>query len=193
VGISIQKTNNDKKEIAEQETSQDTERKAFATYVFDILPLEKSGSYPTISIENTKTGELIDVEVHQLSVSVQTGLLPIIGKLLAGTLMIFITTYIPVQTFKIVRSISKNVIFDMKNIKRIRNIGYSLIILFFVILLFQYLFSIAMNDMIAFKGYKISGIEIKHTSYLLFGLASLLFAEILKISLKMKEEQDFTI
>ena len=197
ININIHKTNDNQEDSVKQEEAQSAEVKASLTYTFDILPIKESVSYPTISIENTKTGKPVDVEVRQFSVPLQKGdnsnILLVIGGLLMGVLKLFIVIYIPVQTFKIVKSISRNVIFDVKNIKRIRNLGYSLIILFFVMLLSQYIGSITVNDMVAFKDYKISYIRVENTSYLLFGFASLLFAEILKISLKMKEEQDLTV
>ena len=193
--INIQKTSDDNEEIVEQ-----TEVNSSVTYIFDILPLKKSASFPTISIENLKTGKPVDIEVRQFSVQLQKqnehslSVYIFFGiNLLVGFLKLFIVIYIPVQTFKIVKSISRNVIFDTKNIRRIRNLGYTLIILFSVGLLSQYLGSLTVTNMLAFKDYEIISMEIKNTSYLLFGFVSLLFAEILKISLKMKEEQDFTI
>ncbi len=205
INFNIQKTD-DATDNTEQELEESANIEADAslhfTYTFDVLPLKQSISFPTITLENLKTGKPVDIEVRQFNVQLDKqkqnehnlSFYILFGiHMLVGALKLFIVIYIPVQTFKIVKSISKNVIFDTKNIKRIRNLGYALIILFFDMLLSQYLGSLTVKDLVAFKDYKISYIEIENTSYLLFGFASLLFAEILKISLKMKEEQDLTV
>lgn len=102
-------------------------------------------------------------------------------------------TYIPILTYKVIRSIVKDNIFDMINIKRIRKIGYALLIAFLAALpiypLTQYLYSFlfGISDISALGSIR------DDYSLCLFGLLVLLFAEILKLSLHIKEENDLTV
>lgn len=171
------------------------------TYGFDFKPIKRSVSFPVITMNNLKTGQPVELEVREGYLNLQKegeySLLFYITfglQMLVSTLKYVIAVYIPVLAIKVVRSISKNEIFDMKNITRIRKIGYSLTLLFVVGLISNWLTSMTLNDLVSLENYKISFFEIgDKTTYLLLGLTSLLFAEILKISLQMKEEQDLTV
>ncbi|MDH8702086.1 hypothetical protein M2138_001440 [Dysgonomonadaceae bacterium PH5-43] len=104
--------------------------------------------------------------------------------------------YVPIQYYKLLRSIHNNVIFDFNNVKTIKKIGNATIINFLITViillpLIRYIFHYG-------------GIDINSTTFgvfrtaeyldiLLMGLLTLLFGEILRIALSMKEEQDLTI
>lgn len=105
--------------------------------------------------------------------------------------------YIPIQAYKILRSIMKDKIFDTNNITKIRRIGYVTLINFGLVVL-------VMNPIIKYFYVSLFQVDPDHfyldafsnSQYygsLLFALLILLFAEILKMSQEIKVEQDLTI
>jgi len=107
--------------------------------------------------------------------------------------LMVILIYIPVQVGKVIRSVLKNEIFDMKNVKRLRKTGYALLLVFVLAATFGIIYTIDARNLIQLADYRIIFSLKEDYIYLLFGLATLLFAEILKISHTMKEEQELTV
>ena len=94
---------------------------------------------------------------------------------------------------KLIMSINKSIIFDKKNIKRLRLIGIGLLLIFlynFILELFQLRMA---RDMIAIPGYTISSSNVAAALNLILGIISFLVAEIFAIGLRLKEDQEFTI
>ena len=168
-------------------------------YMF-IQPVNGYYTLPTL-VKNQKTGETITAEVRQLYVNVNWLVKDLppwynmikITQLLLSILILFVMIYIPVQSFRVLRSIIKDEIFDIKNIRRIRRIGYSLLLCFIVAFGFGYATTLLAKEMISLENYKILFSIGDDSMFLLFGLVVLLFAEVLKISHMMKEEQDLTV
>lgn len=115
------------------------------------------------------------------------------GTLLVSVLSLLLIVYIPIQTYKVIRSVIRNNIFDPKNIKRIRLIGYAILLLF--------LFAITLYPLTGYM-YSLLGAEFPAGSFgslrddydlLLFGFLVLLFAELMKITQSYKEENDLMI
>jgi|GEM_PF-5874420 len=118
---------------------------------------------------------------------------PVTGMILIYLAVIFFLIYVPIQTYKMIRSVIKNNIFDQNNITRMRKIGYALLIVFalnlilypLTIYLYQNFFGISIGN-------EIGSIRDDY-SFLLTGLLVLLFAEIMKISHTIKEENELTV
>ena len=107
-------------------------------------------------------------------------------------LVLIFLVLIPVQTFRVVRSITKDKIFDLKNIRKIRCIGYSLLAFYvalFVVNFFHYRIA---THVVQVEGYSLK-MEWGNTTILLLGFVVLMFAEVLKVSVHLKEEQELTV
>jgi len=105
---------------------------------------------------------------------------------------IFVMALIPVQTFRVVRSITKNKIFDSANIGKLRSIGYALLALYtatFIVNFFHYRIA---THVIHVEGYSLR-MDMGNITLVMLGFVVLMFAEVLKISVHLKEEQDLTV
>ncbi|MDR0865976.1 MAG: DUF2975 domain-containing protein [Candidatus Symbiothrix sp.] len=161
-------------------------------YFFHIQPKGKE-IFP-IQLKNQKTGTIINCSTNYLKVKIDSpGNFWFISLLIFSIAILFITCYIPIITYKLIKSMVKNNIFETINIQRIRKIGYSLIIFFLIGVLIDFIQMTVVKELVELENYKIvfsiNGVYI----HLLFGLVILLFGEILQISLKMKEEVDLTV
>jgi hypothetical protein len=108
-------------------------------------------------------------------------------------LIVGILIFIPIQVGKVIRSIIRNEIFDVRNVRRLRLSGYALLIVFALSAVFGYISTIDARNLVHPLDYNIIFSLKEDYIYLLFGLATLLFAEILKISHGMKVENDLTV
>ncbi len=170
------------------------------TYDFGIKPVKGIGPLST-TLVNRKTGNPVDLEISEVSAKSEilksaSGRVMFVRNLglFFHILIVVIIIYIPALSFRTVRSINRNVIFDVKNIRRIRRIGYALLVGFVSMMMSECLSSIAIREIFEFENFEIPfSFPEANTMFLLFGLVVLLFAEILKISVKMKEEQDLTV
>lgn len=101
--------------------------------------------------------------------------------------------YAIVQFVKMIRNIHRNIIFDWANVKRLRRLGFSLILSFCCSLV-----TFAINNHLVSQAISLKDCDFSITFQfsdptLLIGFTALLFAEIFAIGLKMKEENDLTI
>jgi hypothetical protein len=105
---------------------------------------------------------------------------------------LFIMLFVPVQTFRIVRSITKDKIFNTSNILKLRIIGYALLAYFVVDMIIGYLHYWIAARVIRVEGYVLR-MSWENATLVMLGLVVLMFAEVLKVSVRMKEEQDLTV
>ena len=169
------------------------------SYFFYVKPVKGYYTYPD-TILNLKNGKWMRSEVPLFSIrTVNSTELPVwllIGKIImvgVSFLLLFLLIYIPIQVYKVIRSVIKNDIFDITNIKRIRRIGYAILAVFACVLYTAFIFTAEAKELFQLENYKIVFSISEDYYYLLIGLVTLLFAEIMKISHTMKEEQDLTI
>ncbi len=101
--------------------------------------------------------------------------------------------YAIVQFVKMIRNIHRNIIFDWANVKRLRRLGFSLILCFCCSLVTFAINNHLVSQVISLKDCDFSIAFQFSDPTLLIGFTSLLFAEIFAIGLKMKEENDLTI
>jgi hypothetical protein len=166
---------------------------------FYAKPINGIYSFPT-SIINTKTGEMISAEWNSIHVSLTNpAKLPLwfgityIFLMISAFFICALVIYIPIQVYKVIRSIVQNEIFDPKNIRRIRRIGYALLIYFSYTAFYIIRSTLEAQALVGLENYKIIFNFKEEYIFLLFGLIVLLFAEILKISHTLKEENDLTV
>ena len=105
---------------------------------------------------------------------------------------LFVMVAIPIQTFRILRSITRDKIFDLSNIRKMRFIGYALLAFYVANFVFCFIHYRIASSVVELDGYKLQ-MDLGNVTLVLLGLVVLMFAEILKISVQMKEEQDLTV
>lgn len=175
------------------------EKEKSESIYFYAIPKEGRRAYPTPLLD-TKSGNTIQAEVNHFHAKITNPApLPSWIVITNGFLiifsfgMIFLMIFIPVQAYKVIRSIIRNEIFDIGNINRIRKVGYSLLTIFVFLVFFAFISTITAQKLVELADYKIIFTVQEEYTFLIIGLLILLFAEILKISHKMKEEQDLTV
>ena len=160
------------------------------TFPNDNIP-EKTGS-----VINAKDGSELAIKpimslVDVPAVAEEGGFSIIIG--LVELAMIIGLVYTLAQFFKLIRNINRGIIFDWQNVKRLRKLGFALLVTFGC-----YFFSIAgtnymLSEVVMLKGCESSILFIFADPTLILAFVSLLVAEIFAIGLKMQEEQELTI
>lgn len=147
------------------------------------------------SVLNAKTGEYVPAIYAQMIVSVKTN--PSFWQKLILKIMafanIFATVFAIYIFFRVIISINKSVIFDWKNVRRLRWVGGSLILAFICSLTTIAITSCNLSDVFALEGYAFSFSELVSITSLLLGLSALIVGEVFAIGLRMKEEQELTI
>jgi hypothetical protein len=169
------------------------------TCFINIVPKAGLYTFPA-KFTNQERGDFIKVDAGSFTTKVEYSKnLPVwldisyYSTLLLAFPILFLLFYIPVQAYKTIRSIVKNEIFNLKTITRIRRIGYALLIIFGCMLWTMFVMYSINKQLISLDVYDIVFSMKNEYIFLLFGLITLLFAEILKISHTMKVEQDLTI
>jgi hypothetical protein len=105
---------------------------------------------------------------------------------------IILMIFIPLQTFRILRSITKYKIFDPSNIRRLRHIGFALLAFFTTGFCVNYIQYWIAANVVEVDGYKLQ-VDWGNTTLVLLGFVVLMFAEVLKVSVAMKEEHELTV
>jgi hypothetical protein len=168
------------------------------TVYFNLKPISGYYTFPS-SMINLKTGNPVRAELSQFIAKVDKTQLP--PKIKIGYTILFLLTFplffviifIPIQTYRVIRSIVKNGIFNPQNVNRIRWIGYCLLYFFIVGIYAQFISVAEARALVDLEDYHIVFKVDGEYYWLLFALVTLLFAEIMKISHTIKEEQDLTI
>lgn len=168
------------------------------TVFFNVKPVSGFFSFPS-SIMNLKTGNPIRTEFMGFTAKIDKTQLPFPIKFVSFFLflfafpLLFALVFIPIQIYMVIRSIVKNEIFDSRNVNRIRWIGYCLLYIFAMGVYDTFIYFLQAHALIQLEDYKIIFKMSNEYYWLLFALVTLMFAEILKFSHTMKEEQDLTI
>lgn len=165
---------------------------------FQVKPLAGFRTFPD-SILNLKTGNPIRVELPTVIAEINTSQLPqwiktgYIALLLLSFPMLIAVVFIPIQIYRVIRSVVKNEIFNPRNITRIRWIGYCLLFISATGIYASFIDTAKARALVQMEDYQVIFKMGEEYYWLLFAVVTFLFAEILKISHTMKEEQDLTI
>ena len=159
-----------------------------------VLRPDRYDSIPD-SLYNTKTGEYIPVNFDRITVEskreihlVEYIFIFLVSLLYAGGLITAFISFI-----RLLLAINKSVIFEWKNVKRLRWIGTGFIVAFICNFIVEYVnYDFASNQFLI-SNYKISFITLLKNVNLVFGFISLLLAEVFANGLRMKEQQELTI
>lgn len=146
------------------------------------------------SIYNEKSGTYVPAAYAALAISVVAESLW--SNFWVGVLAIIQLICLLKATFFFVRlvvAINRSQIFCWENVKRLRRLGFLLLVSFGCSLLSEYLNLQVIQEVFALPGYTISLREAVSITIPVLGLCALIVAEVFAIGLKMKEEQDLTI
>jgi hypothetical protein len=175
--------------------------KAGINRLYEILQFEvqPKGERYIDDLQNLNSGEILKAKVDSFTVktrlpkSSKTKLLFDIFFGIIAFAVLFSIIAIPVLVVIIIRSIVRNDVFNSRNISRLKWIGYLLIAIFGFVLLFYIRDYVIAKSFIELQNYKIVFKTGESHFYLIMGIVTLLFAEILKIATQMKEENDLTV
>jgi Protein of unknown function (DUF2975). len=164
-----------------------------------IIPIEGSATFPSTFI-NKKTGEEVRLEIRQVlayvtkspeSVPFYVKLAEIMSLVLVFILLaLFI--YLPFVVFRIMKSITKDEFYSVKNIKRIKKTSFILLGIFLISLITNISNVITTNAYMQMENYEAYLGDLNY-SLLFLGLITLILSEILRYTTTIKEEQDLTI
>jgi hypothetical protein len=172
---------------------------ATGTFFLSLKPENGLRTFPS-KFRNQSDRMPMKAEIEKMVVEVSdvTGRLPK-GTLAADGCSVFLSFFalfvmaaIPVQAFRILRSITKDKIFDPANIRKMRFIGYALLAFYVANFAVNFLHYRIAANVVEMDGYKLQ-IDWGNTSLILLGFVVLMFAEVLKVSVQMKEEQELTV
>lgn len=167
---------------------------------FKVRPLAGEYAHPE-TVLNLKTGDSIQIEGREYTalVSVPSGshsgmsLAIKIVQTICSFIFLFIVIIIPVLFFKMIRAVVKGNILNRKNIKRVTTIGWLLLVYFLMnLLLYNVGEAYITKQVLQLENYKIV-CDFSDMTVLILSIVALLFGEILKLSQRLKEEQELTI
>jgi len=167
------------------------------TLFLSLKPEDGPYAFPTTALNQlpVKAGiEKMRIQVTYMKEEVPKGVRVVHNwaMVLLIPILVYVIIMVPIQVFRIVRSITKNKIFDPWNTKRLRKIGNALLLLYVVILVLHYVEYKIATHVVHVVGYSVQ-MDWGNYTLVLLGVVVLLFAEVLKISVQLKEEQDLTV
>lgn len=113
-------------------------------------------------------------------------------RLLFAVILFSCYIVIPVNFYKLMRSMANGNIFDSKNVRFIQRLGCTLIIAYLVETCYNLIEFQVNKGLFSFQNYKIE-YQFADTNVLLMGIVTLLISEIMVKALGLKEEQDLTV
>lgn len=164
-----------------------------------VVPIGGMYTYPE-KIKNTLTGQELQAETKIYKILPQNSdrTIPLYLKIFRGSIMALALAfmaalvYLPILFFGVIKSATKGKMLEYKTIRKIQRIGYILIMYYiFDFLAYASDFLVA-KYLVALENYR-AIVNFTDPGILFLGIVTLLFAEILKVSRQLKEEQDLTI
>lgn len=175
----------------------------YTTYPYIKLePIESYDSFPE-AMQNLTTNDSLECKIQTISAKIYNSnaieipaYLRIIEALILipGLFILIGYIYIPFAFFSIVRKVTKGEFMNNEIIRKSYIIGSVLILSSFLEIAFASIQTAMVKHIVQFENYNIVyDFGFSTYSAFLLGLVIFIFAETLRISLKMKEEQDLTI
>jgi hypothetical protein len=106
--------------------------------------------------------------------------------------MFAVYVYIPFQFYGLMKTMHKEIFFELRNKKRFNNIGIALLTVYLAELLVNYLHFHIHNSLFAFDDYTIIK-EPTNVIWLILSMLSMIIAEMISRGVKIKEEQELTV
>lgn len=117
-----------------------------------------------------------------------------IACMVVGIFIIIAFFAFPILFFNVIYNVTRNKTINDGSITKIRIMGWTLIVYYLMDALLNYKNIATAKHIINLENFNLSGINLEsNLIFLSLGFVTLLLAEIAKVSLKLKEEQDLTI
>lgn len=175
--------------------------KDFTSEIYYLNLEPKEGKYAFHEqIKNEKNNQYVSAEVNKYYIKTNTSYdsMPLELRGIKLTCFVFMVIlsfgllFSPVLFFSIIYSITKNSIITSSLILRTRVLGWLLLLFSIIDILYTINETIILRSIMEIENYQIVMGQPDYMM-LVLGLVILILAEILKMSLKIKEEQDLTI
>lgn len=170
-----------------------------STFHLDVKPQEGLYAFPTpIMNGGETTGGFMEMDNVKVRKFINDDIMPsnymvfFIVRSLFAFVLFFFFMYAPFLFFKIVRAVTKGNMFDASVLKKMNKIGWGIVIFYSLMQLIRMGEVYFNRQMIHIDNYEIV-YTIPNFTPLILGLVILFLAEVLRIGLFMKEEQDLTI
>lgn len=167
-------------------------------YFLTLKPKESVFSFPD-SILNLKTNNEISTRYFRTKASlpyfrVVPKKVKIYDRISIPITFLIAATYIFLffNMYFLLSSLGKEIVFDRKNIIQLRKIGISLLLIFLLMTVFNYLSFLSNTILFEFEHYTIVS-DKADTINLFLGIVILLIAEIISRGFKLKQENELTI
>lgn len=163
--------------------------------VFLSLKPTTIGAY-TDSVFNSTTNEWMPIQYREIVINPKNNTLSPGGQALVmiiSLLVIFFAIFQIVIFCRLIYAINKSIIFEWSNVRKLRLIGWAMIISFLMHALFIYIYYAASINAVSIPDYSIVSDNMWNFSLLIPGLGVLLMAEIFAVGLRLREEQELTI
>ncbi|MDO5665714.1 MAG: DUF2975 domain-containing protein [Bacteroidia bacterium] len=168
-------------------------------YYLNLKPKAGHRSFPD-SIQNLTTNTYTHFRSHYIKAETafDSGLTQKIIRYqiaqgVVSFLMMILMFWIPILFFRFIASLMNEIIFDHKNIRMLRRLGFIILTFYAGYFIFEWC-SLKMNRILfEFENYKIVFSNDAQFIWVVIGIVVLLFAEILSRGNKLKEEQELTI
>jgi len=160
------------------------------------LTLEPSDSYTMPDkLLNNKNGKMLPARINSATIKV-----PMEGRNVSSMICLFLCLALIISGFimavynffKIISAVSKSVIFEWINVKRLRRMGIGFISMFIFDAILTFVQKFTVLELIEIENYRIITSPFDGGT-LMYGIISFLVAEIFAVGLKLKEEQELTI
>jgi len=170
------------------------------TLFISLQPLSEENS--NVVLSNKADNKPVDVNRIKSEVKVHVPTKDMPGHLFAiemfcmviGCFLAIAFLAFPFIFFNVIYNITKNKIITDSVILKIRIMGWIMTIFFLTDTLMRFTNIETAKYLINIENYKIKGLDLEaNIIYLCLGLVTLLLAEILKVSLNLKKDQDLTI
>ena len=169
------------------------------TFFLSLKPEKGLRTFPTTMLNfsdgkpmKTEIGKMV-VEASDIRDRLPKGVFAAdICMVLFSFFVLFVLVLIPFHTFRVIRSITKDKIFDPSNIRKMRVIGYALLSLYIADFIVNFLHFKIATYVVDVEGYGLQ-MDWGNIILVLLGFVVLMFAELLKVSVQLKEEQDLTV
>lgn len=147
------------------------------------------------SVYNVKTGSYVPAMYGHLVVSVPVKENQRSMLITAAIQMLSITASVVaiIMFIKLIIFINRSIIFDWRNVRRLRWLGVMLILHYLCLLISYQMTGWELEEVFALSGYTFHQSNLASILTLVLGIVSLIVAEVFAIGLKIKEEQDLTI
>lgn len=173
----------------EQQIEDPSAIKSYINLEVDLVSDKTSSD--TLMVYNNKTDTWMPAKVEKVSVEIKEKQLSLYYMIPVVLLLLITTIIIIVQFYKLITAVGKSKIFEWVNVKRLRYIGCSLVVLFLIDFVGNIILLQMTRGYVSFSNYHLDGEW--NAINLILGLFSLLIAEIFAKGLHLKEEQELTI